>query len=89
MAIGAQASGIARLVTLHALSMVVIGAFAGVVLGMGSVRTIESLLYQVKATDPAMLVLPALTILAVALLASLPAVIHAVRTDPVTTLRGD
>jgi predicted lysophospholipase L1 biosynthesis ABC-type transport system permease subunit len=89
MAIGAQASGIARLVTLDALSMVLVGAFAGVVFGMASVRYIESLLYQVKATDPAMLALPAFTILAVTLVAALPAVIHAVRTDPVMTLRGD
>jgi predicted permease len=89
MAIGAQASGIARLVTLDALSMVLVGAFAGVAFGMASVRYIESLLYQVKATDPAMLALPAFTILAVTLVAALPAVIHAVRTDPVMTLRGD
>ena len=89
MAIGAQASGIARLVTLDALSMVLIGAFAGVAFGMASVRYIESLLYQVKATDPAMLALPAFIILAVTLLAALPAAIHAVRTDPVMTLRGD
>jgi ABC-type antimicrobial peptide transport system permease subunit len=82
MAIGAQASGIARLVTLDALSMVLIGAFAGVAFGMASVRYIESLLYQVKATDPAMLALPAFIILAVTLLAALPAAIHAVRTDP-------
>ena len=89
MAIGAQAGGIARLVTLDALSMVLIGAFAGVAFGMVSVRYIESLLYQVKATDPSMLALPAFTILAVTLVAALPAVIHAVRTDPVMTLRGD
>jgi hypothetical protein len=36
-----------------------------------------------------MLAMPAFTILAVTLVAALPAVIHAVRTDPVTTLRGD
>jgi ABC-type antimicrobial peptide transport system permease subunit len=89
MAIGAQASGIARLVTLDALSMVLVGAFAGVAFGMASVRYIESLLYQVKATDPVMLALPAFTILSVTLVAALPAVIHAVRTDPVMTLRGD
>ena len=36
-----------------------------------------------------MFALPAVTILAVTLVAALPAVIHAVRTDPVMTLRGD
>jgi len=47
------------------------------------------LLYSVKATDPTMLALPALTIFAAALLAALPPVIHAVRIDPALTLRGD
>jgi hypothetical protein len=36
-----------------------------------------------------MLTLPSLTILAAALLAALPAVIHAVRIDPVEMLRSE
>jgi len=52
-------------------------------------RYIETLLYQVKPTDLAMLALPAFAILAAAFLAALPAVIHAVRIDPVTMLRAD
>ena len=83
MAIGAQAGDIARRVTADVFSMVLAGAVAGLALGMASVRYIESLLYQVKATDLAMLALPSLTILAAALLAALPAVIRAVRIDPV------
>jgi predicted permease len=89
LAIGAQAGDIARRVTVEVFSMVVAGALAGVGLGIESARYIETLLYQVKATDPAMLALPSLTILASALLAALPAVIHAVRIDPVTTLRAE
>jgi ABC-type antimicrobial peptide transport system permease subunit len=68
---------------------VALGALAGLALGMVSVRYIESLFYQVKATDTAMLAFPSLTILAVALLAALPSVIHAVRIDPVTMLRAE
>jgi ABC-type antimicrobial peptide transport system permease subunit len=71
------------------LTMVLAGALAGLALGMASVRYIESLLYQVKATDLGLLTLPALAICAVALLAALPAVIHAVRIDPVTVLRSE
>jgi hypothetical protein len=56
---------------------------------MASVRYIEALLYGVKATDLAMLTLPAIAIAAAALLAALPAVIHAVRIDPVSMLRAD
>jgi ABC-type lipoprotein release transport system permease subunit len=56
---------------------------------MVSVRLIESLFYQVKATDLQILALPSLAILAGALLAALPAVIRAVRIDPVTMLRAE
>jgi ABC-type antimicrobial peptide transport system permease subunit len=89
LAIGAPAGNIARLVTVEVFGMVLMGALAGVALGMASVRYIETLLYQVKAGDPAMLALPSLTILAAALLAALPAVYHAVRIDPVAMLRAD
>jgi hypothetical protein len=87
IAVGAQAGGIARLVTMEAFSMVLLGAVAGVGLGMGSVRYIESLFYQVKATDLQMLAVPSLAILAGALLAALRPVMRAVRIDPATMLR--
>jgi putative ABC transport system permease protein len=89
MAIGAQAGGIARLVAVDVLSMVAAGALGGVALGLASARYIESLFFQVKATDPAMLAIPSLTIVAAALLVALPAVIHAVRIDPVSMLRSE
>jgi predicted permease len=89
MAIGAPAADIARRVTVDVLSMVLLGCLAGLALGMASVRYIESLLYQVKPTDPSMLLLPSLTILIAASLAALPAVIRAVRIDPATTLRSE
>jgi len=89
MAIGAQAGDIARRVTVDVFAMVLAGALAGCGLGLASVRYIESLLYQVKATELAMLALPSLTILAAALLAALPAVIRAVRIDPVALLRTE
>jgi predicted lysophospholipase L1 biosynthesis ABC-type transport system permease subunit len=87
MALGAQAGDIARRVTVDVFSMVLAGALAGLTLGFAAARYIQTLLYQVKPTDPAMLVLPALTILAAALLAALPPVIRAVRIDPAETLR--
>jgi predicted permease len=87
IAVGAPAGVIARLVTAEVFSMVIVGAIAGLALGMVSMRSIESLFYQVKATDPVMLVLPLATILIAALLAALPAVIHAARIDPMTMLR--
>jgi len=89
IAIGAQAAGIARLVAVDALAMVLVGAIAGLAIGMASVRYIAALLYQVKPTEVAMLALPSFTILAAALLAALPAVVRAVRIDPVSMLRAD
>ena len=42
-----------------------------------------------RPTDPRMLALPALTIMAAALLAALPPVIRAVRIDPAKVLRAE
>ena len=89
MAIGARAAHIARGVIARALLVVAVGAAAGLALGMASVRYIASLLYQVRPTDAAMLALPAGLILAAALAAALPAVIRAVRIDPVSALRSE
>ena len=69
--------------------MVAAGAAAGLLLGMGCVRYVETLLYDVKATEPALPLIPPLTILAAAILAALPAVIRAVRTDPAAMLRSE
>ena len=89
IAVGAQAGGIARLVTMDVFSMVLLGAASGVGLGMVSVRFIESLFYQVKATELQMLAIPSLAIFTGALLSALPAVIRAVRIDPITMLRAE
>jgi putative ABC transport system permease protein len=89
MVIGAPAPNVVRLVTARIFTMVVLGGAAGLGLGMASARFIESLFYQVKATDLPMLAFPSLAVVAVALLAALPAVIRAVRIDPVAMLRTE
>jgi putative ABC transport system permease protein len=89
MAVGAQAGGVARLVIADVFSMVLLGGTAGVGLGMLSVRYVESLFYQVKATDLEMLALPSLAILVGALLAALRPVVQAVRIDPASMLRTE
>ena len=89
LAIGAPASAIARLVTMDVSAMVIAGGVTGLALGLASVRYIETLFYQVKASDLRMLALPALAVFFAAVLASLPAVLRAVRIDPVDTLRSE
>ena len=89
MAIGAQAGDIAWRVTAEVFRMVLAGALVGLALSLALTRYIAALLYQVRPGDPAMLLLPSFTILAVTLVAALPAVFHAVRIDPVAMLRAD
>jgi len=89
LAIGAPASRIARLVTLDIFTMVLVGSAMGLGIGMASVRFIETLFFEVKATDLAMLMLPGAIVIGAALLAAMPPVIHAVRIDPVETLRAE
>jgi predicted permease len=89
LAIGARAGEIARRVTADVFVMVLAGAVAGLALGMISVRYIETLFFQVKPTDPGALALPSLTIVAAAMLAAVPAIMHALRTDVVKALRAD
>ena len=87
IAVGAPVGSIAQLVTVDIFYMLVVGAVAGLALGMASGRYLETLFYHVRATDAAMLGIPSLTIVLVALLAALPAVIQAVRIDPIIMLR--
>jgi hypothetical protein len=87
MAVGAPARDILRRATLDGLAMVFAGALTGLALALLSMRYIESLVYEVKATDPVPLILPALIIFAAALVASVPAAIGAARIDPVEMLR--
>jgi ABC-type lipoprotein release transport system permease subunit len=87
IAVGAGVANIARIVTADALVVLLAGSAAGLALGIVSARFMESLFYQVKASDPPMIFLPAAVLFAVALLASIPAVIRAVRIDPASMLR--
>ncbi|HLY18413.1 MAG TPA: ADOP family duplicated permease [Bryobacteraceae bacterium] len=89
MAVGAQARDIARSVTTGVTCMVLLGAAAGLLLGLTSVRYLESLFFQVKATGLEMLAIPVLTIVVTAFLAALPAVVRAIRLDPARLLRAD
>jgi ABC-type antimicrobial peptide transport system permease subunit len=87
LAIGARRIDIARGVTADIFLVVLFGAAAGVFVGLAAARYIQSLLYEVKATDILRLGAPALGILAIACIASLRPVLRAMRIDPAETLR--
>ncbi len=89
MAIGAPVGDIARRVTVGIFGSVLFGSAAGLAFGLMSKRLLDTLLYQVKATDLSMLVFPLVTVGAAATLAALPGVIRAVRINPSTTLRSE
>jgi predicted permease len=87
MAIGSPRIGIVRIVTFDVFLMIALGGCAGIALGFGAARAVASLFYQVKASDGAMIALPACALLLTALIATLPAVLRALRTDPTEILR--
>ena len=89
MALGAQAANVAWKVTAEVFAMLALGAGVGLAAGVASESYVETLLYQVKATDTMIVAAPLLTILLAALLAALPPVIAAVRVDPAAVLRAE
>ena len=89
VAVGARGASIARLVTGSVFSMVAVGVAAGVGLGLAAARYMESLFFQVKGSDAGMLAVPSAVILAVAVVATVPGVLRALRVDPVEILRAE
>ncbi len=89
MAIGSSRAGIVRLVTLDIFVTITLGACAGVAIGFGAARYAAALFYQVKATDADMIALPACAMLLTAFVATLPAVLRALRTNPTEILRAE
>ncbi len=89
IAIGATRSDIVRVVTLDVFLMIALGGCAGIALGFGAARFVASLFYQVKATDADMIAFPSCAILLSALVATMPAVVRALRTDPTEILRSE
>ena len=89
LALGAPARDIAWRMTGATVRMIALGAALGAVAGVFSQRWIASLTFGVKTTDPAMLAWPALVLLGATLIAAIPPVIHALRTDPTSTLRAE
>ncbi len=89
MAIGSTRAGIVSIVTVDVFLMIALGSCAGIGLGFGAARSVQSLFYQVKATDADMIAPPACAILLTALVATLPAVLRALSTDPTEILRAE
>ena len=71
------------------MGAVLAGATIGLIAGLLCAYRLQALLFQVRATDATMLMLPFAAIAAAAVLATIPAVLRAVHIDPLMTLRTE
>ena len=89
MALGARATHVVKRVVTEMLSPVGVGAILGLALALVFGRLVESILFEVKATDASTIATPLLTLAVAAALAAVPPAIRAVRIDPAQTLRSE
>jgi predicted permease len=89
MALGARPAHVVRRVATEVFGMVCVGSLIGLAGGLACERFVESLLFEVKATDSGIVMMPILTLGAAAVLAALRPAIRAARIDPAQTLRSE
>ncbi len=87
MALGAARSSVLALVLKQGLALAVIGIVLGLFGALALTRVIEAQLFGVSRTDPATFAGVALTLTAVAVVATLIPALRATRLDPVRALR--
>ena len=89
LAIGASPSGVVRLLMREGMTLVVVGAVMGLVLGLAATRLLAALLFGVRAADPLTFVGAPLLLLAVGAVASLLPARRASRIDPARVLKTE
>ncbi|HET9370125.1 MAG TPA: ABC transporter permease [Vicinamibacterales bacterium] len=89
LALGAEPGKVRRLIVLRGLTLGGIGVGLGLLMAIGLTRLMESLLTDVKATDPVVFTAAGALLLAVAITAVLIPALQASRTDPMIVLRSE
>jgi ABC-type antimicrobial peptide transport system permease subunit len=89
MALGARHRSIVRLVLGEVGMLVSVGALAGALLASAAGRSVASLVFGVKPSDPVTLAAAIALIAAIALVASYLPARRAIRVAPVTALRAE
>ena len=87
MALGAQAKDILKLVIGEGMTLTLLGLAIGAVVSFAVMRSLSSLLFNIKPTDPLTFVFIALLLSCVALLASYLPARRATKVDPLVALR--
>ena len=89
MALGAQAARVVRMVLARGAFLAASGVGIGLVLALGLSRLLESMVFGVEPTDPRTYITVAVSLTAVAMLATLVPAVRASRVDPMESLRAD
>lgn len=87
LALGAQSGDILRLVLRYGVSLTLLGTAVGIVAALGATRFMESMLFEVSATDPGIFIGVSLLLASVAAVACYLPARRAVRMDPTVALR--
>jgi putative ABC transport system permease protein len=87
MALGAQRIDILGLVLRQITILVLLGLGLGAAISLGGVRVLQSLLYDVRATDPFAFFVSAVILLCAAVLAAYSPTRRATRVNPTVALR--
>jgi putative ABC transport system permease protein len=89
MALGATSREVFRLVIGDGLKLVAIGVVVGLVGSAAAMQSLSTLLFGVRALDPATFAGTSIVLLAVAALAGFAPARRAMRVDPIVTLRSE
>jgi putative ABC transport system permease protein len=89
MALGATSGQVVQLILAHALRWTLAGVAIGLVAAAAAARSLGSLLFQVRAENPALFCAAAFLMIAVSVAAALAPSLRAAKIDPMTALRHE
>ncbi len=89
MALGADRLAVVKIIVGEGLALAAAGVVIGLVAAYFLTRTLETLLYEVRPLDPAVLASTCAGVFVVALLASVVPAMRALRVDAMTALRAE